>query len=104
MKNFNLLPILFILLLLVFIFLSKQNTIDSHEKNISNLAGAPQPTTIKCSDGEPYWDESKNKCVECLIDNNCVIGFERCYQNKCIKKNSPQCAFYPVGILGQGIV
>jgi outer membrane biosynthesis protein TonB len=58
----------------------------------------------QCPDKKtPYFDSASGQCVECMEDFNCIVGYQRCYKNKCLKKNSPQCAYYPIGALGRNI-
>lgn len=52
----------------------------------------------------PHYDPKTSTCVECLESSfHCLTGFQRCYQGRCVVKNSPQCSFYPIGGTGGAI-
>lgn len=52
----------------------------------------------------PHFDPKTSTCVECFESSfNCLTGFQRCYQGRCVVKNSPQCSYYPVGGTGGAI-
>lgn len=62
-------------------------------------------SAAECTDPEfPYFDPVNSTCVQCFENSfNCLTGFQRCLAGICVKKTSPQCSFYPTGILGGGI-
>lgn len=116
---------MFLIALIAILMTAMEYTFTQHvsklyKHNVSRRAGAKnllesnivvQPNTVPATPvvsidtcdpkgKTPYYDSTTKKCVQCIITNNCLLGFERCYQNKCIKKNSPQCAFYPIGVVG----
>ncbi len=70
----------------------------------TTLPAGYNPT--KCTDkNRPYWDPEMNKCVECFESSfHCLSGYQRCYRGDCVIKNSPQCANYPIGALGNLLV
>ena len=59
-------------------------------------------SALECTDPlYPYFDAATSTCVQCFEDSfNCLTGFQRCLRGKCVKKNSPQCSYYPIGLVG----
>lgn len=59
-----------------------------------------------CTDYDfPYFNPETSTCVQCFESSfNCLTGFQRCLAGRCVKKNSPQCSYYPIGNLGGGVV
>lgn len=58
----------------------------------------------ECTDSDfPYFNPETSTCVQCIECFNCLMGFQGCLKGLCVKKNSPQCANYPVGLLGNRI-
>lgn len=52
----------------------------------------------------PFFDPKTSTCVQCFESSfNCLTGFQRCYQGRCVVKNSPQCSYYPIGGTGGAI-
>ena len=79
--------------------LSQKTTEKEDEEITSKLL---DPVDGKCTDPNfPYLDKSNNKCVQCFPNSwNCLTGFQRCHLGICVRKNSPQCAYYPFGAQG----
>ena len=95
-------PLVVIFAFVLLIILSLEKTTKSSPRGDGpRIAGAATPSS-SCDPKSktPYYDSVTSKCVECLIDNNCILGFQRCFQGVCVKKNSPQCVHYPYGLLG----
>jgi hypothetical protein len=71
---------------------------------MSNTEFKKVASVVECTDPlYPYFDAETSTCVQCFESSfNCLTGFQRCFRGRCVKKNSPQCAFYPIGLVGGG--
>ena len=79
----------------------------SEEEKIRNLRARVKKVSNakECTDPEfPFFDAATSTCVQCFASSfNCLEGYQDCLSGLCVKKTSPQCAFYPTGVLGGSI-
>lgn len=86
---------------------NSNNHRSSEEEKIRNLRARIKKVSSakECTDPEfPFFDPATSTCVQCFASSfNCLEGYQDCLSGLCVKKTSPQCAFYPVGVLGGSI-
>lgn len=75
------------------------------EDKIQKILRTKVGSQVECLDPEfPHFNPETSTCVQCFESSfNCLTGFQRCLAGRCVKKNSPQCSYYPVGVLGGSI-
>ena len=87
-------------------FAEQENEKKLREEEIEKIFNTKVASQAESLDSEfPYFDPKTSTCVQCFENSfNCMTGFQRCLNGRCVRKNSPQCSYYPVGLLGGSVI